>query len=252
MRRSLVLLAAALCMGSAIAATQMGAKPELGAWGVDLTAMDPTVKPGDDFFLFVNGTWMKKTEIPAERSSIGAFQLLRILSETRMKDMIAALQAKPYASLSVEEKKLRDLYEAFVDTKTIEANGLAPAKADLATIANARTLEDVARDMASQKLQTASVFNLGIGVDEKDPNAYSVVLAQGGLGMPDRDYYLKDDPHWRRRATHIRSTCRRCWRWPDSPMRTNAPRRSSTSRPRSRRSIGRGRRTATWTRPTIR
>ena len=78
MRRSLLLLAGALSMGAALAA-DTPAKPELGAWGVDLTAMDHSVKPGDDFFSFVNGTWVKNTEIPPERSSIGAFQLQQTL-----------------------------------------------------------------------------------------------------------------------------------------------------------------------------
>ncbi|MBV9418450.1 MAG: M13 family metallopeptidase, partial [Alphaproteobacteria bacterium] len=196
MRRSLLLLAGALSLGCAYAAgygEMPAAKPELGAWGVDLSAMDTSVKPGDNFFRFVNGKWLDKTEIPPERSSIGAFQLLRILSEKRMKELVADLQAKPYASLSPEEKKLRDLYEAFVDTKAIEAAGLTPAKPDLARIAKVKTLDDVARAMASPKLGTQSIFNIYIGVDQKDPNAYSVVFTQGGLGMPDRDYYLRDD-----------------------------------------------------------
>jgi len=193
MRRSLILLAGAISVGCAFAADAPMAKPELGSWGVDLTAMDRSVKPGDDFFNYVNGSWMKTTEIPVERSSIGGFQLLRILSEKRMKDIVGELQAKPYASLTPEEKKLRDLYEAFVNTDAIEAAGLAPAKADLARLAHVKTLKDVARAMASTKLATQSVYNLNVGTDEKDSNAYSVVLSQGGLGMPDRDYYLKDD-----------------------------------------------------------
>jgi putative endopeptidase len=193
MRRSLLLLAAALSLGCAVTAMSAPEKPALGAWGVDLTAMDRSVKPGDDFFSYVNGTWVKKTTIPAERSSIGAFQLLRILSEKRMKDIVAGLQAKPYDQLTPEEKKLRDLYEAFTNEKQIEANGLTPAKADLALIDNVKTLDDVARLMAAPKLGIASVYNILVGVDEKDPNSYSIVLAQGGLGMPDRDYYLRDD-----------------------------------------------------------
>jgi putative endopeptidase len=193
MRRSLVLLAAALSLGCAVAAMSAPEKPTLGAWGVDLTAMDRSVKPGDDFFSYVNGSWVKKTTIPAERSSIGAFQLLRILSEKRMKDIVAGLQAKPYDQLTPEEKKLRDLYEAFTNEKQIEANGLTPAKADLALIDNVKNLDDVARLMAAPKLGIASVYNIIVGIDEKDPNSYSIVLAQGGLGMPDRDYYLRDD-----------------------------------------------------------
>src|SRR5476649_1981642 len=134
MRRSLFLLAAVFSTGCAIAAGygSMPNKPALGAWGVDLSAIDTSVKPGDNFFGFVNGKWLKSTVIPPERSSIGSFQLLRILSEKRMRDMVAELQARPYDQLSPEEKKLRDLYEAFVDQTQIEAAGLTPVKADLA------------------------------------------------------------------------------------------------------------------------
>ncbi len=190
MRRSLVLLAGALSVGCALAADT---KPELGTWGVDLTAMDTSVKPGDDFFDYVNGTWVKKTEIPPERSSIGGFQLLRIKSEDRMKIIVSELEAKPYGQLTPEEKKLRDLYDAFLDQKQIEAKGLAPAMADIATIDKIKTLDDVARAMASTKLATQSVFNMSLGIDQKDPNAYSIVLSQGGIGMPDREYYLGSD-----------------------------------------------------------
>jgi putative endopeptidase len=191
-RRSLALLAAALCMGVAVAATAP-AKPDIGKFGIDLTAMDHSVKPGDNFFNYVNGTWDKATVIPPERSSIGAFQLLRILSEKRMKDLVAELQAKPADQLSPEQKKLRDLYEAYTNLQQIEAAGLAPAKPDLDRIAKIDKLDGVAAVMADPRLNVASVFNISIGVDEKDPNAYSIVLSQGGLGMPDRDYYLKTD-----------------------------------------------------------
>jgi putative endopeptidase len=194
MRVSLLLLAGAFSVGCALAAGDApAAKPELGTWGVDLTSMDTSVKPGDDFFSFVNGKWLKTAEIPADRSSVGSFQALQILSEKRMRDLVAGLQGKPYDQLSPEEKKLRDLYEAFVNTQQIETNGLAPAKADLATIDNIRTLDDVARAMASTKLGTESIYDVRIGVDEKNSNAYSVVLQQSGLGMPDRDYYLRTD-----------------------------------------------------------
>ena len=193
MRRSLYLLAGALTVTAALAAADTAGKPELGDFGVDLTAIDSSVKPGDDFFNYVNGTWVKKTEIPPERSSIGGFQLLVIRSEKRLQEIVADLQAKPLDQLTPEEKKLRLLYEAFVDQKQIEANGLTPAKADLARIGHVRTLTDVARIMASPRLSEASVYNLSIGFDKKDSNAYSVVLSQGGLGMPDREYYLGAD-----------------------------------------------------------
>jgi len=172
MRRSLVLLAAALSMGCAVAATAVPAKPDLGTWGVDLTAMDRSVKPGDDFFSYVNGSWVKKTTIPAERSSIGAFQLLRILSEKRMKAILAELDGEPYASLNDNEKKLRDFYDAFMDQKQIDSRGLAPVSKELAEFAHLKTREDVARAMGTmfQKQDRAKYIDLPLSNYSTWPN----------------------------------------------------------------------------------
>ena len=90
--------------------------PKLGKWGVDLTSLDKAVKPGDNFFLYVNGGWLKTAEIPADRSPTGSFQDLQILSEERLKTIVADLEKTPDNRLSPEERKLRDLYDAFVDT----------------------------------------------------------------------------------------------------------------------------------------
>ena len=168
-------------------------KAEIGAWGIDLTGMDQTVKPGDDFYNYVNGNWDKQAVIPPDRSSIGSFQQLQILSEQRMRIIVADLEAKPYRRLSREERKLRDFYDAFVDVKQIEARGLVPAYADLLRIAQLKDHADVARLMGSPKLAAGSIFGLGIGVDDKNSNAYVVQLSAAGLGMPDRDYYLLDN-----------------------------------------------------------
>ncbi len=168
-------------------------KATLGNWGVDLSGMDKSVKPGDDFFEYVNGNWLKTAVIPADRSSTGSFQNLQILSEQRMREIVDALEARPYDQLSPKERKLRDLYDAYIDQKQIDDRGLEPVKADLDTITHLKTLADVARIMGSPKLGVESIYNIYIGVDDKNPNAYSVNLTQGGLGLPDRDYYLKDD-----------------------------------------------------------
>jgi len=191
MRKTALLTAACLLAVSVTAAASD--RPALGTWGVDLSSLDTTMKPGDDFFQYVNGNWLKTATIPPDRSSTGSFQDLQILSETRMKEIIAGLEAKPYASLGDDEKKLRDLYDAYEDQAQIERNGLKPVQKDLDTIAHLKTLDDVARAMASVPLSTASIFGLSIGVDDKNPNAYSVNLAQSGIGLPDRDYYLRDD-----------------------------------------------------------
>lgn len=184
-----------LC-GAFLVATPVLAQtaPKFGKWGVDLTSLDSSVKPGDNFFLHVNGGWLKSAQIPADRSSTGSFQDLQILSEERLKTIVADLEKTPDQRLTPEERKLRDLYDAFVNIDAIETRGLAPVKADLDYLENLKTLDDVAHAMGSIRLSTVSIYNIGIGVDDKHPDNYSVNLGQGGLGMPDRDYYLSSDP----------------------------------------------------------
>ena len=194
MRLLSALLAASFLLAPALAATQPAKhKPKFGSFGVDLTSMDKSVKPGDNFFEYVNGKYLAKAVIPPERSQTGSFQDLQILSEQRMSAIVAALEKRPYAELNADEKKLRDLYDAFEDTAAIEANGLKPIQKDLDYLAGLQTPADVARAMASVPLATSSVYDIGIGVDDKNPDNYSLNLNQAGLGLPDRDYYLKDD-----------------------------------------------------------
>jgi putative endopeptidase len=193
-RPSRLFLCAALVAGAAIGVPALAQNgPKLGTWGIDLAAMDRTVAPGDDFFDYVNGGWLKTAQIPPDRSSTGSFQDLQILSEERLKTIVTDLAKKPDAQLSVEERKLRDLYDAFVDTAAIEAAGLKPAQKDLDYLEGLKTHADVARAMASVRMSTQSIYGIGVGVDDKHPDNYSVNLLQSGLGMPDRDYYLKDD-----------------------------------------------------------
>ena len=187
------LCAACACLALIAPCHTVAAQPAFGAWGVDLSAMDKSVRPGDNFFQFVNGTWLKTAKIPADRSSTGSFQDLQILSEKRMRAIVDDLETRRYDSLSGEEKKLRDLYDAFEDEAQIERRGLEPVKKDLAYLAGLRTHAEVARAMASVRLSTASIYDVGIDIDKKNPNAYSVSLSQSGLGLPDRDYYLKND-----------------------------------------------------------
>ncbi len=188
---ALLALAGTAC---AALAAEPSAKPTFGAWGIDLTGMDRSVKPGDDFFLYANGAWLSRTEIPADRTSTGSFQNLQILSETRMKELVAELEARDPASLNPEEKQIRDLYDAFTDTKQIEARGLDPIKPDLARIAALQTPDDIARLMGDPAFSGDSFVGTGISPDAKNSNVYVMVATQSGLGLPNRDYYLRDDP----------------------------------------------------------
>ena len=169
-----------------------GTRAVLGIWGVDLSGMDKTVKPGDDFFRYVNGAWFATAEIPPDRTTTGSFVQLDIQSETRVRGILTELERRR-ANLSPEEKQVRDLYASYVDTDRVERLGLDPARRDLATIAGLRTHEDVARVMSSPDIGTESIFDIRIGVDDKNPDAYAVGIRQSGLGLPDRDYYRLDE-----------------------------------------------------------
>ncbi len=187
-RSALVLSALAVAMSGALAA-----EPQVKPWGVELSYIDKDVKPGDDFFMYANGNWVKHDVIPPDRTYSGVNLELDKQNEARLKGLVADLSKMPDDKLTPEERKLRDLFNAFMDTKTIEANGLKPAEKDLATIAGMKTLSDVARAIGDPALGLDGPFAFYIGVDDKNSDAYSINLFQSGLGMPDRDYYLKTD-----------------------------------------------------------
>jgi putative endopeptidase len=196
MRQIALLMGAVALAAVAPSALQRGApaaqKPTFGAWGVDLTGMDKSVKPGDDFFDYANGTWYANAVIPSDRTATGSFPNLTILSEQRMTAIVKGLGTKSQSN--AEERKIRDLYDAYTDTAMIEKNGLTPAKKDLAAIAALKTLDDVARAMGNPAVPVEGPFAVGIAADPKEPTRYVATVTQSGLGMPNRDYYLRDDP----------------------------------------------------------
>jgi putative endopeptidase len=188
-----ILNATVLCLALAPASQADDAKPTFGTWGVDLAGMDKSVKPGDDFFDYANGTWYRNAVIPSDRTGTGSFYDLEILSDKRMGDIVNEIEAKAVAQLNSEEKKIRDLYDAFTDTGAIEKRGLAPVKKDLARIDSLKTLNQVARVMGDPAM-AGGLFAGFVNSDAKHPNQYVMLLTHSGLGMPSRDYYLKDDP----------------------------------------------------------
>jgi predicted metalloendopeptidase len=178
-----------LAVAGAFGATARSA-PQIAPWGVYVNYIDRSVKPGHDFFAHANGAWLKTAQIAPDRPTAGAGFEVSKLNEERLKEIVAGLRS---GSADVEERKLRDLYDSYMDTAKIEADGLAPAKADLERIAALQTHAEVAREMGSPALGLDGPFGAFIGVDDKDPDAYAVFLLQSGLALPDRDYYLRDD-----------------------------------------------------------
>ena len=166
--------------------------PELGTFGIDMASMKPSVRPGDNFFEYVNGTWLDETEIPADKSNYGSFNILADRSDEQVKAIIEAASAKPAAKGS-EEQKIGDFYAAFMDTDAIEAAGLAPIQSDLDQIVSVTTHEDVATLLANPELGLGGPVAGWVDVDFKDIENYIFYVTQAGLGMPNRSYYLDDD-----------------------------------------------------------
>jgi putative endopeptidase len=166
-----------------------------GRFGIDLAAQDPQVKPGDDFFRYVNGHWLATTKIPADRSAWGSFDELEVQAEADVKSIIeTAALAK--AAKGTNAQKIGDYYGAFLDTSKIEDLGLAPARPGLEAIADLKSHEAVAALIARPGMPLDGPIGCGISLDEKNPDRYVVEIGQSGLSLPDREYYLKTDPQF--------------------------------------------------------
>jgi predicted metalloendopeptidase len=168
-----------------------GAHTQIGTWGLDLAARDPTVKPGDDFYRYAEGLWLDSHHIPPDRNRWGSFDELDERSQQQLHELVDALPAEAPAGSNTQ--KAGDYYRAFLDTAAIEQRGLAPARAGLDAIAAAASYDDLARLMGRTDLDLTAPLGVGIVTDQKDPDHYVVSITQSGLGLPDRDYYLKDD-----------------------------------------------------------
>ena len=196
--RVAILASVALCLPAAVAAKPAKpvatkpakGKPQLGTWGVDLTGRDLTVKPGDDFWKYANGTWSKRTEIAPDRTGVGAFTTLADLSEIQVRAIVEDV-AKTGGAKGTPAQQIGDMYASWMDADAIEARGVAAIAPYLARI-------DAVQDRAGLlKLFASTEYfaPIGIGIlpNPADPTRYIAGVAQSGLGMPNRDYYLKED-----------------------------------------------------------
>jgi len=163
--------------------------------GLNLDLMDKSVRPNDDFFKFVNGTWLKNTEIPADKTRWGSFDELR---QNTDKDALAILKdaaKNPKYKSSTDQGKAINMYKAAMDTLARNKQGIAPIKVDLAKIDAVKNIKDLQKLMMETEAKGggAGFFGFGIGADEKNSNRNVVSLSVGSLGLPDRDYYVSED-----------------------------------------------------------
>jgi len=194
MKKSLFVsfLSLLIAFGSQAAPESKKPTADENAKPIDPSNMDPSVKPADDFFLYANGGWIKRTEIPPEYSRWGSFNQL-IEHNNDALHAIAEKAAKAKSG-DVDGKKVGDYYASGMDEKTIEAMRTKPLQDELGKIDMLKDRQDVLKEIAH--LHTIGVnafFNFGSGQDDKDSTREIAQAVQGGLGMPDRDYYTKDD-----------------------------------------------------------
>jgi len=165
--------------------------PHYGTWGFDRSGERTTTKPGDDFFDYANGVYVDNLTIPSDKSSFGNFYALDDLSQKRVHAILEESAKTAPAAPMNSPGKIGAFYRAYMDEGRIEQLGAKPLKADLDAIRAEKSKRDVAALMgkAGQGYQSA-IFSIGIGADDKNPNQYAFNISQGGLGLPDRDYYL--------------------------------------------------------------
>ena len=194
-RLSLVLLAA--CHGGAATTSAPQTTGKL-----DTAGMDRSVAPGDDFFAFANGGWIKTHPIPPDKAAYGTGAEVFERTQKQTAELIKTASASPAGS---EGKKVGDFYASYMDEAGIAAKGITPLKPTLDAIAAIKDASSLSRALGSTlradvdvlntgNFTTQNLFGLWIAQDLDDPSRYSAFLLQGGLVMPSRDYYLEDSP----------------------------------------------------------
>jgi putative endopeptidase len=180
--------------GAAAAKTAASAKPAALGSGIAVNFVDPTVRVQDDFFTHLNGKWLKTTAIPADKSSWGSFAKLQDDTQPQLRAIIENAAKSPNQAAGTDAQRIGDFYASFMDEKKADALGLAPLNAELAGIAAIKSRAELPAMMAHLgRLGVGLPYDFGIHQDAKDSTKYVADISQGGLGLPDRDYYLKKD-----------------------------------------------------------
>jgi putative endopeptidase len=162
---------------------------------IDPANMDLSVKPGDDFYTYASGTWIKNNPVPAKETRWGSFNELRDFNINAVKSLVEDAAADKSAPAGSVKRRVGDFFTAAMDTTTIEKLGYTPIKADLEKIKQIKDIQGVLDQVAYMRINGlgAAMFGVGVGQDRKNVNKYMVNIGQGGTSLPDRDYYLKDD-----------------------------------------------------------
>ncbi|MGC2887803.1 MAG: M13 family metallopeptidase, partial [Candidatus Acidiferrum sp.] len=212
-----VLVAAIMMAGAGLRAS---AKPagDAGYWGFDTANLDKTCKPCDDFYQFAMGGWMKSNPIPPEYSTWGSFSQLLDKNQQNLRQILEAAE-KQQAAAGSNEQKIGDFYASCMDTTAIEAAGTKPIDSQLASIAAMKSTADLQAEAARLQQQGVGVlFRFSANQDAKDSSQVVGAAWQGGLGLPEREYYLKqDDKSKQLRDAYVKHVARMFELLGDSP-----------------------------------
>jgi putative endopeptidase len=168
--------------------------------GISIPNMDPSVRPGNDFYLYANGSYVAHTKLPADRAALGVFNTLVDLSFKQVASIIDGA-SKSNAPAGSDERKIADLYKSYMDEAAIESHGMPALKPHLAEIAAVKTPRELAHALGASlrddvdalnatNFHTSNIFGLWVAPSFNDPDHYAPYLLQGGTELPDRDYYL--------------------------------------------------------------
>jgi len=192
MGASSLALLAGCATGTSSSNGSTGGAPSIGSFGVDLAGRDLSVRPGDDFFQYANGTWATTTQIPSDRTRWGTFDILREKADNDQRVIIEEVALAGGRPGTVQQK-IADYYNSYLDQAGIDARGLAPLQPELAQIAAIQNHEQAIRLIASPGIAVNSPIAIYVGLDERNPNRYVTNMTHGGLGLPEREYYRRTD-----------------------------------------------------------
>src|SRR5580700_1698082 len=202
----LVIKSAAICSLALTllpACAQEASQPE--AHGINVSNMDKSQKPGDNWYLYCNGDWIKNTPMPADRARLSVFSALDDIANKNTAGIIEDT-AKSGASGDASKRKIADLYNSYMDEKTINSKGGEPLQPHLKAIADIKNKKELAYAMGqtlradvdalnNTNFHTNHLFGLWVAGGFNDPDHYAPYLIQGGVQLPDREYYLSDSEH---------------------------------------------------------
>jgi putative endopeptidase len=171
--------------------------------GIDLQYVDTSVRPQDDVYQYLNGKWLRDYQLPPDKAGVGSFTAVQDKTEEQLRTIVDALDRA--GGEDPDAKKLADLYASYMNEDQLEALGLKPLLAQFAAIEAIKDVNAIPSLMAHMiEIGAGAPFNLRVNLDSRNSTRYAVILSQSGLGMPDRDYYLKDDAKLKEARTAYR------------------------------------------------